>query len=100
MTGGNVNPYGQTRASKVEADTYDSAIQATRIAEIPSNLQMRIAYDASNRPQYYGYAERGLAEASTNWLLQKLVYDSTSARVISRTIAYDSWNNRTTATYA
>ena len=99
--GDSYQPAGQTQASEVEADTYEQRISASRITEIPSNLQLRADYDirTDGQPVYLGFGARSLAAATTGWLLQKFTYDS-SGYVTLRQIAYDSWNNRATATYA
>jgi hypothetical protein len=90
--------YGQVRASVAEQNEYESAILAKRITEIPSNLQARWVYDGSNNCIYACYAARGVAESSTGWLLQKFTWVGTNCT--KREIAYDSYSNYLTASYA
>lgn len=59
--------------------------------------QMRMEYIGGNLT-YTGYAERGIASSATSWLLQKFTY--TAGDLTLRQIAYDSWDNRATASYA
>lgn len=80
-------------------DQYENDIHASRIVQIPSNQQMRVAYDANQNPEYVGIAARGLVEAKKGWLLQKITWDGNNNPTKIQ-IAYDSWNNYTTATYA
>jgi hypothetical protein len=91
---------GAVKPSSIEKDGYESDLYAHRSVEIPSNMGMRVSYDASNRPQYVGYAPRALAEGTAGWLLQKFDYDGTTTRCTSRTIAYGNWTGRATASYA
>jgi len=59
-----------------------------------------IEYNTSGTQKYIGYNDRGKSETTdTDWLLHFLEYDATK-RIIKRTIAYDSWDNRSTASYA
>ena len=97
--GGSNTLYGQVRASVVENNVYDDTLKAIRQSEIPSNLQMRVAYNADGTTLYTGFAERSTASSATGWLLQKFTYTA-NKQVDLRQIAYDSWDNRTTATYA
>ena len=89
---------GATTSSDVENKTYEKAIWATRITEIPSNMQMRVAYDGSGNAEYVAFAPRGLASSDTGWMIQKFTYDG-SNRATLRQIAYDNWDNRTGASY-
>lgn len=90
---------GATTSSDVENKTYEKAIWATRITEIPSNMGMRIAYDGSGNAEYVGFAPRGLAEGTDGWMIQKFAYDG-SNRATSRTIAYGNWTGRAALSYA
>lgn len=93
-------PYGQVRASIIEQNTYETDILAARITEIPSNQQMRAAYSSTDgQPDYVGFGARGLATSDIGWLLQKFTYDA-NRQCTLRQIAYDSWDNRVTASYA
>ena len=94
-------PEGAIKPSAIEADCYESKVSAHRYTEIPSNLQMRADYDTrtDEQPVYLGFGPKGLAVGTTGWLLQKFTYDG-SNRVTLRQIAYDKWDNRTTASYS
>lgn len=89
---------GQTRPSIVEAREHEELVSARRITEIPPTLQMRVEYDGSDRELYIGYGPRGLAASSTGWLIHKCTY--TTNLLTLRQTAFDSWDNRATATYA
>ena len=92
---------GQGRPSAIEVDGYEKDLFAQRITEIPSNMQMRADYltATDGLPAYMGYAPRGLASSSSGWLLQKFTYDA-SRQCTLRQIAYNSWDNRASATYS
>ncbi len=99
MLGTSIDVTGAVKPSSLEKETYESDLYATRFTEIPSNMQMRAAYSSTDGlPDYMGYAPKGLAASSTGWLLQKFTYDG-SRQCTLRQIAYDSWDNRATATY-
>ena len=61
-----------------------------------------VRYDADgradNQPVYIGFAEKGTSESTKSWTIHKFAYDGSSYPT-SRTIAIDSWENRTTASY-
>lgn len=90
---------GSLKVSMAEEREHDGALQAKRILEIPSNLQMRVAYNASKQTEYAGFAARGLAASADGWLIQKFTYDA-NKQVTLRQSAYDAWDNRASATYA
>jgi hypothetical protein len=91
---------GAVKPSSIEVDGYEADLFANRITEIPSNMQMRAAYSSTDGlPDYVGFAPRSLASSDSGWLLQKFTYDG-SRQCTLRQIAYDSWDNRATATYA
>jgi len=90
---------GAVKPSSLEQQKYEPDLWADRITEIPSNMQMRIAYDVSNRAEYVGFAPKGLAEATDGWLLHKFAYDGASTRCVSRKIAYGNWTNHASETY-
>lgn len=87
---GNVHP------SSVEKATLEAALWATRITEIPSNMQMKLDYTTrtDGQPVYIGYAPRGLTDAETGWLLQKFTYTADPGNMTVRQIAYSSWDLR------
>jgi hypothetical protein len=92
---------GHTKISAAEAIELEVDLKAKRITEIPSNMQMRVDYDGQTDglPKYLGFAPRGLASSATGWLIQKFTYDG-SRQATLRQCAYDSWDNRATASYA
>ena len=95
--GDNEVQYGATRSSNIENREHQISLYAKRVTEIPSDMQMRIEY-SGDLAIYVGYAPRGLSASATGWLIQKLDY--TGSNVTYRSTAFDSWNNRATATYA
>jgi len=96
---------GSTKASNVENKTYDKDLWATRITDIPSNMQKRLDYvdRTDEQPVYVGFAPKGLGEGGTKdgdgWLLYYLEYDE-SDRLIKLTIAYGNWTDHTTEDYS
>jgi len=102
MSGGNVTPYGQVRASVVESNTFDPTLLATRSVEVPSNLQQRLDYVSrtDGQPVYMGFAERGMGISASGWLLQKFTYTGDPGDMTLRQISYDSWDDRTLTTYS
>lgn len=93
---------GAVKPSSLEQAAFEKDIWASRITEIPSNMQMRADYGTSTdgQPDYVGYAPRSLATSTDGWLLQKFTYDA-NRQCTLRQIAYDKWDNRkTTAVYA
>ena len=90
---------GWVKASEIEQMGWEKDTWSTRITEIPSNMGMRVEYDANDNAVYVGYAPRGLAEGTDGWLIQKFAYDA-SGNATSRTIAYGNWTNRALETYA
>jgi hypothetical protein len=47
---------------------------ATPLSSTREELTERIAYDASNRPEYIGYAAPGTAANERGWQIQKITY--------------------------
>ena len=95
--------YGDQRPSILDNDEHDNSVKAKRVTTRPDNTQMQIDYNSQTdgQPLYVGFAIRGLSTSSTGWMIQKFTYDANSPRqCLTRTIAYDSWANRATATYA
>jgi len=97
---------GQVRPSVIEKELYDNSLCASRITEIPSNMQMACDYGArtDGQPEYLGFAPRGLvasfASLGTGWLVHKFTYD-VSDRVTLRQVGYGSWGTKdTTITYS
>ena len=90
---------GAIKPSALEVSGYEPDVFAHRFTQIESNQQAQFDYDGGTAVVYAGYAPRSLATSTSGWLLQKFAYDG-NGNVTSRTIAYDSWDNRASATYA
>lgn len=99
MAGNGLNYEGAVKPSAIEKDGFEPDVFAHRYTEIPSNMQMNLAYNADGTVLYAGYAPRGLAESADGWLLHKFTYNA-SKQVTNRDIAYNSWDLRASATYA
>ncbi len=61
--------------------------------------QRRTAYNANLLPEYIGYAIRGEATSSGTWIIWKFTYDANNMETLKQT-AFDSWDNKATASYA
>lgn len=98
------NFHGDLKPSITDNTEFDPSVAAKRIVQWPDNIQMQVDYVArtDGQPVYVGYAIRGLATSLTGWMIQKYTYTTISGSdyVATRTIAYDAWDNRATATYA
>jgi hypothetical protein len=103
MVIGNSELYeGAVKPTSIEQAGFEPDLWASRITDIPSNMQKRLDYDVrtDDNAVYIGAAPRGLAESADGWLLYYLEYDA-SDRLVKLTVAYDSWDNHaTTAVYA
>lgn len=93
---------GAIKPSSIEVDAYENELFAHRYTEIPSNLQMRVDYNTNKTTRYEGFAPRGLSTATSGWMIHQFLYSLASFpnQVSSRVIAYDSWDNRGSASYA
>jgi hypothetical protein len=63
-----------------------------------SDLIQVIVYDASDRPEYIGYATPGTSKATAGWQIRKLTYDAgglvTDTQFASGSNLYDKvWND-------
>jgi hypothetical protein len=87
--------------SHAEVIEHDEAVSAKRTIPLPSNQHTKYDYVArtDGQPVYAGFAPRGLADSNPNWMLYKYTYDG-SNQVTDISIAYDSWDNRATTSYA
>lgn len=92
---------GSTRCTIVEEREHDSELFARRVTDIPSSMQEYYDYDTrvDGQPVYVGYAPRSLATSSNGWLIAKYTYNNDDS-IANKKTAYDSWDNRTGATYA
>ena len=43
------------------------------VVEIPSSLQRRVSYTATNLPEYIGHAIQGAAAGDNVWTIQKIL---------------------------
>ena len=69
-----------------------------------SNLQVRVAYDASDQPEYVGYAQPGLAEGAVGWQIQKNTWSVGDLLTATEYAESDNgyihvWDDRATYTY-
>lgn len=90
---------GAVKPDSLTVDAYEPLLSAHRLTTIETNQQGMWDYSGGTSVVYAGYAPRGLATSSTGWLLQFFQYDG-NGNVTSRTISYDSWDNRTGASYS
>jgi len=97
LTGTGTYSGGAVKPDAITVDGYESALFAHRYTKIPSNMQMRIDWTSGNA-DYVGYAPKDLTSSTQGWLLQKFTYDD-SGRCTLRQIAFDSWDDRATASY-
>lgn len=96
---GSSNQYvGNVRPTSIEKDSYEQDLFANRTTDIPSNMQIRIEYNADGTELYVGYGAKGLASNATGWLIHKLSYNATPA-VTLRQSYYGNWDARATYTY-
>lgn len=86
------------KTSPAEEREHEIPLMAKRITEIPSNLQNRFEYNGDGTVLYAGYGARGLATSVTGWLIRKYTYSGGNVTVVQT--AYDSWDNRVSATYS
>lgn len=100
-TGDPYTLWGQGSVSDAEAREHESLLLAKRTMSLPNNQHIKVdsASRADNQPVYIGVAPRSLSTSSSGWLLIKITYDS-NGDFSEKTIGYDSWDNRATATYA
>lgn len=99
--GSHLDEMGGVLPSKIEQQTYEKDLYATRTTDIPSSMQKRLDYGArtDSNPVYVGFAPKGLAEGTDGWLLYYLEYDS-SNRTTKLTVAYGDWTNRATESFS
>lgn len=87
-----------SKTSAAEEREHEIALFARRITEVPSNMQARWSYNASNQVEYAGFAAKGLAEGTDGWLLHKFTYSSNLPT--KREIAYGNWTNKASESYS
>jgi len=97
MAGSSRDVWGLRKSTEAEHRMFDPALEAGRITEIPSNLQMRVEYTDGNAT-YMGFADKGMGISASGWLLHKNTFDA-SGNVTLRQISYDAWDDRSLATY-
>lgn len=70
------------------------------------DMQTKIAYDASNRPQYVGKAPAGVATTVAQWQIRKITYDAVTGNPTDIKFAggandYSNiWDNRAALSYS
>ena len=91
---------GARKVTDAEKREHDVELGAKKTVEIPSNMLQRLDYGArtDGQPVYIGYAKRGTPVGTATWLLRKFTYTGSFVTLIET--AYDSWTNRSGATYA
>jgi hypothetical protein len=87
-----VHPFG---AGTFAAKTVVEPIPAAFL----SRKKMDYSVRTDGQPVYVGFNNRGSLTSDSNWVIQKLTYN-TNGFVTDVDIAIDSWDNRTGATYA
>lgn len=94
------NPSGNLRSTAVERDEHHPGLYARRVTDIPSDLQMRVEYNSPTPTQkYVGYGARGLATSQDGWIIYEFTYNGSNQLTLRQT-AYDTWDNRASASYA
>lgn len=73
-------------------------INSKTINEAPSTLVNRFEYNGDSTVLYAGYAPRGSATSDDVWTIFKYTYSS--QLVTLKQTAFDSWDNRATASYS
>lgn len=67
-------------------------------------LQMNIARDVSDNPEYVGYSSAGTPEDETGWLIIKYTYTGTNidkSRLADDSMAFDKiWDDRAGYSYS
>lgn len=79
---------------------YIGNANAAAVRDFQSDFIILQDYDVrtDGNPIYVGFAPRGTPTSDLSWTIYYFVYDG-NAQMTSRTTAYDSWDNRVTATY-
>ncbi len=73
---------------------------ATPIKDMQGDFILLMDYGARNdgQPVYVGFAQRNTPTSTVAWTIYYFTYDG-DEQLTSRRTAYDSWDNRETATY-
>lgn len=74
-------------------------VNSITITEAPSTLQKRYEYNTDTTVAYAGSAPRGRASSDPDWNITKYTYNG-SQQVTQSQVAFDSWDNRTLASYS
>lgn len=99
LTGTGYKLTGQTRSTDAENREHEADMYAKRVMDMPSNQQLRVAYDGDNNPIYVGVAPSGLESSSGGWMISKFTWSS--GNMTLRQTGYGAWDNRaTTVTYS
>lgn len=87
---------GAVKPDAISVDSYEPDIYAKRVVEIPANLQTKIFWDG-NKPEYIGFAPKGMATSADGWLIYK--YEYSSGKISSKTLTYGILDDRATLTF-
>jgi hypothetical protein len=82
-------------------NSFDGELDAHRVVQFPSTLRSKFDYVArtDGLPTYAGYVARGTATDAGVWLLFRYTYDSNN-QCTDIEVAYDTWDNRTSAAFS
>jgi len=99
--GDNFTASGSLKVTAAEEREHQATLYAKRMTEIPSDLQQRLDYVSrtDGQPIYIGFGPRSLASSTNGWLIHKFTYDGSNFLTLRQT-AFDTWDNRASATYA
>lgn len=75
-----------------------SALNSRTITEGMGDRQKRFEYNADGTVLYAGEAPRSFASSDNYWIIQKFTYSGGNVTLIQT--AFDTWDNRATASYA
>jgi len=66
---------------------------------VPGEFIVNRAYTASNQVEYFGYAERGVANSDPHWTIRKYTYTANlvTAERVAKNLA---WDDRVTGSYS
>lgn len=89
---------GHVRVSEAELREHHENLTSKRVTDIPSDLQIRIEYNGDGTQKYVGYAPKGHSTGDDGWLLWEFTYNG-SKQMTLRQSAFDTWDNRASASF-
>lgn len=96
--------HGNLKSTEAENREHDPSVFAKRVVVWPDNTQQRIDTNgrSDNQPVYIGFAVPGLLTSDNGWMIQQWTYTLINGQYMGtlRQIAYDTWDNRTGASYS